>query len=75
MRPKQEARPNPIVGAAQSYNHTPQSMTAAIRSVIENMEPRLDAIIRPGDNVLIKVNMGCTGVRPPDRLTSAHTPE
>jgi uncharacterized protein (DUF362 family)/ferredoxin len=61
-----------IVSAALNAVHSKESTVAAIRSVVEHLSPPLSSLIRPNATVLVKVNMGCTGVRPPEMRYTSH---
>src|SRR5262245_7534189 len=67
-----QLRPKSVVAAAHSYVHNRKSISNAIRSVVEHISPGLRTLIKPGDKVLVKVNMGCTGVRSPELRYTSH---
>lgn len=47
-------------------------MSAAIRNVVEHLSPPLPTLIGRSDKVLVKVNMGCSGVRSPELRYTSH---
>ena len=60
-----------VIAAARCTGHEPLSLRSAFRNLLENLSPPLTSLIRTGDRVLIKVNMGCSGLRSPaDRVTT-----
>jgi uncharacterized protein (DUF362 family)/Pyruvate/2-oxoacid:ferredoxin oxidoreductase delta subunit len=59
------------VSAARNETHEQESVGVAVRSVVEHLDPPLSSVVRAGDRVLVKVNMGCHGFRDPtERMTS-----
>jgi len=59
------------VAAAPNDRHATDTVSAAVRWVVENLDPPLSSLVKRGDRVLVKVNMGCSGFRDPeDRVTS-----
>src|SRR5215467_15678342 len=59
------------VSAAPSDRHATDAVSAAVRRVVEHLDPPLSSLVKRGDRVLVKVNMGCSGFRDPeDRVTS-----
>lgn len=59
------------VAAARNQAHNPESVAKALEELLSAMQPPLDALVKHGDRVLIKVNMGCSGARKPeDRFTT-----
>ncbi len=68
---REDTRPSAFVSAAQNDCHAREVVSAAVRSVVDHLEPPLSSLIRRGDRVLVKANMGCSGFRnPEDRVTS-----
>ena len=68
---REDMRPSACVSAAQNDCHAREVVSAAVRSVVDHLEPPLSSLIRRGDRVLVKANMGCSGFRnPEDRVTS-----
>ena len=65
-------RPLTFVSTAQNDSHTREVIAAAVRSVVDHLEPPLTSLIRHGDRVLVKVNMGCTGFRIPEERFTSH---
>lgn len=60
-----------IVAAAQNDDHSQLSVERAVRVLLDNLPQPLPTIVKPGDRVFVKVNMGCSGVRSPaDRFTT-----
>jgi len=60
------------VSAASSDGHTREAVSTAIRSVVEHLDPPLPSLIKRGDRVLVKVNMGCSGFRDPEERVTSH---
>lgn len=65
-------RPSAFVSAAQNDSHAREVVGVAVRSVVEHLEPSLASLIRRGDRVLVKVNMGCSGFRDPAERATSH---
>ena len=67
---------NPLWPSSQprwSDGYAREAVAVAVRSVVEHLQPSLSSMLRRGDGVLMKVNMGCMGVpksRRPRHLTS-----
>ena len=60
-----------IVAAASNESHDRKATNSAVRSVVDHLDPPLSSVIKRGDRVVVKVNMGCSGFRDPaERLTS-----
>src|SRR5689334_19493828 len=60
-----------IVAAVRNDSYSRASMGAAITNLIANVVPSLPSLIRHGDRALVKVSMGCSGLRSPsDRVTT-----
>lgn len=60
-----------IVSAAKSESYTRSSISKAVRFLLDHMDPPLSSIVKRGSRVLLKVNMGCMGLRDPaERMTS-----
>jgi len=59
-----------IVGAAPSPSHSYKSTASAVRSIADSIG--LGSIVKRGDSVLLKVNMGCTGFRIPEGRYTSH---
>ncbi len=61
-----------IVAAARNELHTRKSVSKAVRHIVECMDPPLPALVRRSDRVLVKVNLGCTGLRTPEMRFTSH---
>lgn len=61
-----------IVAVARSESYTREAMRASMRTLLDHLEPPLPAVVRHGDRVLVKVNMGCKGGRAPARRYTSH---
>ncbi len=61
-----------IVSAARNENHTCSSVAKALRNLIDHLDVPLPSIVKRGDHVLIKVNMGCSGARDPGLRLTTH---
>src|SRR5438552_1443723 len=61
-----------IVAAARNDFHTQESVSKAIRTVLDHLSPSLHSLVRRGDHVLLKVNMGCAGFRRPEARYTSH---
>src|SRR5215471_17480929 len=72
MSSSHAARVRSIVAAARNDVHTEDSVFKAVRAVVEKMSPTLPSLIKRGDKVLVKVNMGCTGMREPELRYTSH---
>lgn len=60
-----------IVSAAPNKEHTSSSVSQALLDLLDHLNPPLPALVKRGDRVLVKVNMGCSGARDPeDRFTT-----
>src|SRR5437870_3187848 len=68
------AQPHPLtyVAAACNNSHAREAMAAAVCSVVEHLDPPLSSLVRRGDRVLVKVNMGCMGFRDPEERFTSH---
>lgn len=60
------------VVAAPSREYTRSSIARAVSFAIDHMEPSLPSLVRRGDRVLLKVNMGCNGLKRPEQRFSTH---
>lgn len=62
---------SPVVAAAENHEHVAGSVARTVRHIAESLAivPR---IIRRGDRVLVKVNMGCSGAREPEQRLTTH---
>ncbi|MGE5324445.1 MAG: DUF362 domain-containing protein [Actinomycetota bacterium] len=59
------------VAAAPSDSHTPFSVDRALHDLLHALQPPIESLVKSGDRVLVKVNMGCSGARgPEDRFTT-----
>ena len=65
-------RPLTFVSAAPNDGYAREVVAVAVRSVVEHLDPPLSSLIRRGDRVLVKVNMGCTGFRIPEERFTSH---
>ncbi len=61
-----------FVSAAHSRSYARDAMAAAVRSVVEHLHSPLSSLVRSGDRVLVKVNMGCSGFRNPEERVTSH---
>jgi uncharacterized protein (DUF362 family)/Pyruvate/2-oxoacid:ferredoxin oxidoreductase delta subunit len=67
-------KPKTIVAAAINETYTSPLLTKAVWNLLSFIDPPIGSIIKCGDRVLVKVNMGCSGLRAPeDRVTSHPT--
>src|SRR5215468_6566981 len=62
----------PTVSAAPSDRHDRDAVSAAVRTVMEHLDPPLSSLVKRGDHVLVKVNMGCAGFRDPEERVTSH---
>ena len=69
---REDMRPSACVSAAQNDCHAREVVSAAVRSVVDHLEPPLSSLIRRGDRVLVKANMGCSGFRDPQERVTSH---
>ncbi len=69
---REDTRPSAFVSAAQNDCHAREVVSAAVRSVVDHLEPPLSSLIRRGDRVLLKANMGCSGFRDPQERVTSH---
>jgi uncharacterized protein (DUF362 family)/Pyruvate/2-oxoacid:ferredoxin oxidoreductase delta subunit len=60
------------VAAIASTTHEIVGVRRAIRTLIENLDRPLEQFIHRGDQVLVKVNMACSGARHPSRRLTTH---
>ena len=69
-----DAKPYPLtsVSAAHNYTHQRETVAAAVRLVVDNLDPPLASLVKRGDHVLVKVNMGCTSFRDPGERYTSH---
>lgn len=59
------------VAAAPNDSYTPFSVNRALHNLLHTLEPPIKTLVKHGDHVLVKVNMGCSGARnPEDRFTT-----
>lgn len=61
-----------IVAGTWNENYDYSSVVRSLESVLENLVPPLPSIVRVGNRVLIKVNMGCSGLRSPEERVTTH---
>jgi len=71
-RSNRDARPFVVVAAAQNDSHAYEAVAAAVRSVVDHLEPKLSSLVKRGDRVFLKVNMGCSGYRQPEERYTSH---
>jgi uncharacterized protein (DUF362 family)/ferredoxin len=64
--------PLAVVSAAHNDSHAREVTAVAVRSVVDHLDPPLPSLIRRGDRVLVKVNMGCSGFRDPGERFTSH---
>lgn len=60
------------MSAAHNNSHAREVVTGAVRSVVEHFDPPLSSLVKRGDRVLVKVNMGCTSFRDPGERYTSH---
>jgi uncharacterized protein (DUF362 family)/Pyruvate/2-oxoacid:ferredoxin oxidoreductase delta subunit len=60
------------VAGAVSSSHDTQDMRVAVASLLENLDPPLNSLVKPGDRVFAKVNMGCSQLREPGQRFTTH---
>lgn len=60
------------VAAVRNETHSPTSLRGAVRGLLEYTVPPLNTLVRRGDRVLVKVNMGCSGLRAPEERVTTH---
>jgi uncharacterized protein (DUF362 family)/Pyruvate/2-oxoacid:ferredoxin oxidoreductase delta subunit len=60
------------VAAARNESHTPKSVAKALAHLLDNLDPPLNALVKRGDQVLVKVNMGCSKTRNPHERFTSH---
>ncbi len=61
-----------LVSAAHNDSHAREAVATAVRSVVEHLDPPLSSLVRRGDRILVKVNMGCSGFRDPGERVTSH---
>jgi uncharacterized protein (DUF362 family)/ferredoxin len=61
-----------VVAVAQNRCHTLPSARHAVRHLLDHLEIPAAALVKPGDRVLVKINLGCSGAREPERRLSTH---
>ncbi len=61
-----------IVAATSNIVHTRPSVNAAVRTLLDNLPESLPKTVKRGDRVLVKVNMGCSGLRNPEDGFTTH---
>ena len=49
-----------VVSAARNDRHTAPSVARALRDLLDNLDVPLSKLVKRGDRVLVKVNMGCS---------------
>ena len=60
-----------IVAATRNETYALPSMRRAVRNLLDGIPFQLHKMVHPSDQVLVKVNMGCSGARKPeDRFTT-----
>jgi uncharacterized protein (DUF362 family)/ferredoxin len=64
--------PRAYVAAALNSSHEDRSVRSSIRSLLDHLQPPIASQVNRGDRVLVKVNMGCTGVREPEQRFTSH---
>src|SRR6266700_38459 len=72
FRSNRDTRLFAIVAAAQNDSHEYEAVAAAVRSVVDHLEPKLSSLVKHGDRVFLKVNMGCSGYRQPEERYTSH---
>src|SRR5215469_2738729 len=61
-----------VVSAAKNDQYRAHSVDKALLHILENSSPSISSLVKPGSRVLVKVNMGCTGVREPQARLTTH---
>jgi uncharacterized protein (DUF362 family)/ferredoxin len=61
-----------LVAAAVSEDHASLSVSVAFRNVLDGLSPALPSVVKKGDRVFVKVNMGCSGARAPESRLTTH---
>lgn len=60
------------VAAVRNDTHSPASLAVAVQALLENITPPVNNLVRRGDRVLVKVNLGCSGMRAPEERVTTH---
>jgi len=61
-----------VVGATRNESYDIRSFRTALRNCLDNLEHPLSHVVKYGDRVLVKVNMGCSGARDPAFRQTTH---
>lgn len=61
-----------VVAAALNPTHSLDSVAGALQGVLDRLDPPLPRLVTRGARVLVKVNMGCKGVRDPAERYTSH---
>jgi uncharacterized protein (DUF362 family)/ferredoxin len=61
-----------VVAAALNPTHALDSVAAAFPRLLDHLDPPLPRLVTRGARVLVKVNMGCKGVRDPAERYTSH---
>lgn len=60
------------VAAVQNSRYARPSLTNAVRALLHHAVPSISTTVKRGDRVLVKVNMGCSGMRAPEDRVTTH---
>src|ERR1035438_5228079 len=60
------------VSAVRNASHTLTSVTKAVRQLLDNLSVPVSTLVKSGDRVLVKINLGCSGAREPERRLTTH---
>ena len=69
---RENVNPDSVVFAVPNGSHEFESTERAVTALVSALQPILTALLKKGDRVLVKVNMGCTGARAPDDRYTTH---
>lgn len=61
-----------LVAVAYNSSYNVNSVSKALATLLENLDPPLPVIVKRGSRVLVKVNMGCSGARDPALRLTTH---
>jgi len=60
------------VAAAVNLSYGKVSVYRALHHILDYVSPALPSLVKRGDRVLVKVNMGCSGARAPESRLTTH---
>ena len=60
------------VAVARNSTHSPSSVNRALLELLDCLQPPIKTLVKRGDRVLVKVNMGCSGARNPEDSFTTH---